>query len=84
MGIYRPVNAGLLAEPNIDLLLTMSIPGRNSTAAILVRTGFVVVLVPVNVPGFRPVLARTWHGQPGRLRVAGMRGLASRLIRSRR
>jgi hypothetical protein len=43
----------------------MSIPGRDSTAAILVRTGFVVVLVPVNVPGFRPVLARGWHGQLG-------------------
>jgi hypothetical protein len=27
----------------------------------LVRTGFVVVLVLVNVRGFRPVLARTWH-----------------------
>jgi hypothetical protein len=45
-----------------DLLLTMSIPGRNSTAATLVRTGFVVVLVLVNVSGFRPVLARGWHG----------------------
>jgi len=41
-----------------DLLLTMSIPGRNSTAATLVSTGFVVVLVLVNVSGFRPVLAR--------------------------
>jgi hypothetical protein len=27
----------------------------------LVRAGFVVVLVPVNFPGFRPVLARGWH-----------------------
>jgi hypothetical protein len=40
----------------------MSIPGRDSTAAMLVRAGFVVVLVPVNVSGFRPVLARGWHG----------------------
>jgi hypothetical protein len=40
----------------------MSIPGRNSTAATLVRTGFVVVLMPVNVSGFRPVLACMWHG----------------------
>jgi hypothetical protein len=46
----------------VDLLLTMSIPGRNSTAATLVRTGFVVVLVLVNVSGFRPVLARGWPG----------------------
>ena len=45
---------------SVDLLLTMSIPGRNSTAATLVRTGFVVVLVLVSVPGFRPVLARAY------------------------
>jgi len=46
----------------VDLLLTMSIPGRDSTAAMLVRAGFVVVLVLVNVSGFRLVLARGWHG----------------------
>ena len=46
----------------VDFLLTMSIPGRNSTGASLVRTSFVVVLVLVNVFGFRPVLARGWHG----------------------
>ena len=45
-----------------DLLLTMSIPGRNSTAAMLVRVGFLVVLVLVNVSGSRPILARGWHG----------------------
>jgi hypothetical protein len=28
----------------------------------LVRAGFAVVLVLVNVPGFCPVLARGWHG----------------------
>ena len=28
----------------------------------LVWAGFVVVLVLVNVSGFRPVLARGWHG----------------------
>jgi hypothetical protein len=28
----------------------------------LVRAGFAVVLVPVNVPGVCPVLAREWHG----------------------
>ena len=47
---------------SVDLFLTMSIPGRNSTAASLVRAGFVVVLVLVNVSGFRSVLARSWHG----------------------
>jgi hypothetical protein len=41
----------------------MSISGRDSTAALLVRPGFVVVLALVNVSGFRPVLARGWHGQ---------------------
>jgi hypothetical protein len=45
----------------------MSIPGRYSTVAMLVRAGFVVVLVPVNVSGFRPVLARGWHGQTSSL-----------------
>jgi hypothetical protein len=39
----------------------MSIPGRNSTAATLIRTGFVAVLVLVNVSGFRLVLAPGWH-----------------------
>src|SRR5262249_29377524 len=39
------------------------IPGRDSTAAMLVRAGFVVVLVLVNVSGFRSILARGWHDQ---------------------
>ena len=39
----------------------MSIPGRNSTAAMLARAGFIVVLMLVNVSGFRLVLARGWH-----------------------
>jgi len=53
----------LVTRPWPDLLLTMSIPGRNSTAAMLARAGFVAVLVLVNVSGFRLVLARGWHGQ---------------------
>jgi hypothetical protein len=36
----------------------MSTPSRDSTAAMLARAGFVVVSVPVNVSGFRLVLAR--------------------------
>jgi hypothetical protein len=32
-----------------------------STAAFLVRTGFLIVLVPLDVCGFWPVLARGWH-----------------------
>jgi hypothetical protein len=45
----------------------MSIPGRDSTVAMLARAGFVVVLMPVNVSGFRLVLARGWHGQTSSL-----------------
>jgi hypothetical protein len=33
----------------------------------LARAGFVVALVPVNVSGFRLVLARGWHGQTSSL-----------------
>jgi len=40
----------------------MSIPGRGSTAAMLVRASFVVVSVPIHVSGFHLVLARGWHG----------------------
>jgi hypothetical protein len=50
-----------LRNRTVDLLLTMSIPSRHSTAAMLVRIGFVVVLVLLNVSGFRLVLARGWH-----------------------
>ena len=35
----------------------------------LARTGFVVVPVPVNVSGFRLVLARGWHERTKRGRV---------------
>src|SRR5215470_5501911 len=56
-------SAGCRWWPWPDLLLTMSIPGRNSTAAMLASAGFVVVLVLVNVSGFRLVLARGWHRQ---------------------
>jgi hypothetical protein len=49
-------------SPARDLLLTMPIPGRDATA-MLVRAGFVLVLVPVNDSGFRSILARCWHGQ---------------------
>ena len=57
------------AEPDYDLLLTMSIPGRNSTAAMLARAGFVAVLMLVNVSGFRLVLARGWHGHAADYRL---------------
>jgi hypothetical protein len=48
----------------------MSIPGRDSTAAMLAKAGFVVALALVNVSGFRPVLARMWHEASVRLASA--------------
>src|SRR5215471_18587806 len=48
----------------VDLLLTMSIPGRDLTAAMLVRAGLVVVLAPINVSRFCSILARGWHAPP--------------------
>ena len=70
----HPSGDAPLRNRTVDLLLTMSIPGRNSTAAMLVKTGFVVVLVLVNVPGFRPVLARGWHDQLGRCMAYSRQG----------
>jgi hypothetical protein len=51
-----------------------------STVAFLVRTGFLVVLVLLDVCGFRLVLARGWHGPrcpmrnplPGRSKSSGI------------
>jgi hypothetical protein len=45
----------------------------------LVKAGFVVALVLVNVSGFRPVLARGWHGRAvtARVRARGTRRLNS-------
>ena len=34
----------------------------------LVRASFVVVRVPVNVSGFRSILARAWHGRGATVR----------------
>ena len=39
------------------------VPG--STAALLVSVGFLVFWLLPGVRGFRPVLARGWHGEPG-------------------
>jgi hypothetical protein len=56
----------------------------------LFRAGFVAVLVPVNVSGFRPVLARGWHGQtsslsgiPGNAYAFVSQQLAASTVRSR-
>src|SRR5262249_40656332 len=62
IGVMRQETRADERNRTVDLLITMSIPGRDSTAAMLVRAGFVVVLVLVNVSGFRLVLARGWHG----------------------
>jgi hypothetical protein len=44
-----------------DLPLTRSIHSLWPTAEMLVSAGFLVVLVLLDVPDFRPVLARGWH-----------------------
>jgi len=64
-----------LRNRTVDLLLTMLISGRSSTAAMLVRAGFVVVLMLVNVASFRPVLARDWQG-----RTPSLSGFHTRLL----
>ena len=45
-----------------DLPLRRSFHTLRSTAAFLVRAGFLVVWLPLDVSGFCPVLARGWHG----------------------
>lgn len=47
----------------------------------LVRAGFVVVLVPVSVPGFRLVLARGWHGAQSVAPGGGLVGMADYMER---
>ena len=42
-----------------------------STAGLVIRPGFLVVLVPLHVPGFRLVLARGWHGARPPVRTVG-------------
>lgn len=45
-----------------DLPLTRSFHAGRQAAAFLLRAGLLVVWLQLNVPGFRPVLARGWHG----------------------
>jgi|SRR6516164_6054283 len=45
-----------------DRPLTRSSQVLRPTAAILLSAGFLVVLLPFDAFGFRPVLARGWHG----------------------
>jgi hypothetical protein len=46
-----------------DLLLRRSFHARGQPASFLIRAGLLVVWLQLNVSGFRPVLARMWHGQ---------------------
>jgi hypothetical protein len=48
-----------------DLPLTRSFRVLSSTAAFLVSVGLLVVWLPPDVCGFRPVLARGWHAASG-------------------
>jgi hypothetical protein len=66
MSLWSTLVVNLQAALLPDSLLTMSIAGRDSNAAMLVRAGFVVVVTLINVSGFCPVLARGWHDQLGR------------------
>ena len=62
------------------------------TAAMLVRAGFVVVRVPVNVSRFRSILALGWHGctfsswplTDGHVLTTGMEGMWVTLLEHRR
>jgi hypothetical protein len=47
-----------------DRLLRRSFQAGDRAAAFLIRAGLLVVWLQLNVSGFRPVLARTWHGRP--------------------
>jgi len=48
-----------------DRPLTRSFHVLGSTAAFLVKAGFLVVWLPLDVYGFRLVLARGWHDRLG-------------------
>jgi hypothetical protein len=45
-----------------DLPLRRSFRGVRTTAALVIRASFLVVLMPLDVRGLRHVLARGWHG----------------------
>src|ERR1700733_1993365 len=51
-------------EP-LAVRFTRSFQVLRSTAAFLMRAGFLVVWLPLDVCGFRLVLARRWHDRPG-------------------
>jgi hypothetical protein len=46
------------------------------TAAFLVSADFLIIWLPLDVPGFRSVLARGWHDQLGRT-IEGPRGMTA-------
>ena len=50
-----------------DLPLRRSFRALRPTAVILLSAGFLVVWPPLDVPGFRPVLARDWHDPDSQL-----------------
>jgi hypothetical protein len=49
-----------------DPLLRRSFPAAGQAPTFLIRVGLLVVWLELNVSGFRPVLARSWHGWPSR------------------
>jgi hypothetical protein len=49
-----------------ELLLRRSFHAGGQAAVFLIRAGLLVVWLQLNVSGFRPVLARGWHGDASR------------------
>ena len=81
MLLWSVLVVSLLATHLGDRLLRRSFHRHLSTAAFLVRAGFLVVWLPLDVGGYRLVLARGWHG--ARLRQ-GMLGTDPSLVSYRR
>jgi uncharacterized membrane protein YgdD (TMEM256/DUF423 family) len=54
-----------------DLLLRRSFHVLRSTAVFLVRAGLLVAWLPLDVSGFRSVLAREWHAARLSMRTVG-------------
>lgn len=59
-----------------DLPLRRSFHAVSQPAVFLVRAGLLIVWLQLNVSGFRPVLARGWHGPRLSMRTAGAALLA--------
>ena len=66
-----------VARTASDRLLRSSFFGQWRPAAFLLRASLLGVWPQLDVPGFRPVLARGWHGLTSSSRTTGTRLLAA-------